>query len=127
MLDTQSIEFESFTMLKDTDRPKEPLRNKAARMWKNNNVRKKLAEEMQARNKLDPNADPEITEVIINEGRRDGTVNRFENKFKRDIRAMVDGHASRNLALYLKALEHRKVILLREKLRRLQEAEKLRG
>jgi hypothetical protein len=110
-------------MLKDPDQPKEPLRNKAARMWKNNNVRKRIAEERQSRKKPDPNADPEITEVLINEGRRDGSVRRFENKFKRDIRAMMEGHAARNLALYLTALNARKVILLKEKLRRLKAAQ----
>jgi hypothetical protein len=123
MLSVDSIKFENLTMLKDTDQPKEPLRNKAARMWKNNNVRKKIAEERQSRNKPDPNDDPEITEVLINDGRRDGTVNRFENKFKRDIRAMMEGHSARNVALYLKLLEQRKIILLREKLKRLRAAQ----
>ncbi len=123
MLYTTSIEYESVAMLKDSDQPKEPLRSKAARMWKNNNVRKKIAEERQSQKKPNPNDDPEITEVLINEGRRDGRVNRFENRFKRDLRAMMEGHAAQNLALYLKALEHRKVLLLREKLRRLKAAE----
>jgi hypothetical protein len=110
-------------MLKDTDQPKEPLRNKAARMWKNNSVRKKIAEERQARKAPDPNADPEITELIINEGRKSGRVTRFENRFKREIREMMEGHAAQNLALYLRALEHRKIILLREKLKRLRAAQ----
>jgi hypothetical protein len=57
-------------------------------------------------------------------GRRDGRINRFETKFKRDIRAMMEGYAARNLELYLASLNARKVILLKEKLRRLQEAEK---
>jgi hypothetical protein len=109
-------------MLKDSDQPKEPLRNKAARMWKNNNVRKKIAEERQSLKESESD-DPEVTELIINEGRKSGRVTRFENRFKRDIREMMEGHAARNLALYLAALRNRKLILLREKLRRLQEAE----
>jgi hypothetical protein len=59
---------ESFDVIKDIDQPKEPLRNKAARMWKNNKVRKKIAEERQSMRQPDPNADPEIVEVIVNEG-----------------------------------------------------------
>ncbi len=106
-------------MLKDADHPKEPLRNKAARMWKNNNVRKRIAEERQASSEP-VNNDPEVTELIVNEGRKSGRVTRCENRFKREIRAMMEGHAARNLALYLEALNARKVILLREELKRLQ-------
>jgi hypothetical protein len=110
-------------MLKDPDQPKEPLRSKAARTWKNNNVRKKISEERQSQGKPDPNADPEVTEVIINEGRKSGRVSRFENRFKRDLRVQMEGHAAQNVALYLRMLEHRKIILLREKLKRLKAAQ----
>jgi hypothetical protein len=68
-------------MLKDSDQPREPLRSKAARMWKNNSVRKKLAEERKSQRKPDRNDDPEVTEVIINDSRRSGRVSRFENRF----------------------------------------------
>ena len=110
-------------MLKNADHPKEPLRSKAARMWKNNDVRKKIVEERQSRNMPDPDADPQVTELIINDGRKSGRITRFENKFKSELRAMMDGHAARNLALYLEYLNARKVILLREKLRRLKAGE----
>jgi hypothetical protein len=113
----------SLPMLKDPDQPKEPLRSKAARMWKNNNVRKKIAEERQSRGKPDPNADPEITEVLINEGRKSGRVSRFNNRCKRDLRVQMEGHAAQNVELYLKVLEHRKIRLLREKSRGLQLAQ----
>jgi hypothetical protein len=78
-------------MRKDTDQPKEPLRNKAARMWKNNSVRKKIAEERQSRQKPERDADPEVTELIINEGRKSGRITRFENRFKREIRTQMEG------------------------------------
>jgi hypothetical protein len=109
-------------MLKDTDQPKEPLRSKAARMWKNNSVRKKLAEERQALKKPQTD-DPKVTELIINEGRKSGRITRFENKFKREIRTQMEGQAAQNVALYLKVLEHRKIRLLREKLKRLKAAQ----
>jgi hypothetical protein len=32
----------------------------------------------------------------------------------------MEGHAQRNLSLYLNVLKHRKIILLQEKLKRLQ-------
>jgi hypothetical protein len=110
-------------MLKDPDQPKEPLRSKAARMWKNNNVRKKIAEERQSQRKPDPNAGPEITEVLINDGRKSGRISRFENRFKRDLRVQMEGHSAQNVALYLKVLEYRKIRLLREKLKRLKAAQ----
>jgi hypothetical protein len=120
MLKGESINLMALPMLKDPDQPKEPLRSKAARMWKNNNVRKKLAEERRSRVTPDPNADPQVTEVLINEGRRSGRVTRFENKFRRDLRTQMEGQAAQNVELYLKVLEHRKIRLLREKLKRLK-------
>jgi hypothetical protein len=86
-------------MLEDPDQPKEPLRSKAARMWKNNSVRKKIAEERQSRGKPDSSADPEITEVIINDGRKSGRISRFENRFKKYIRVMMGDTAKLNLQL----------------------------
>ena len=83
-------------MLKEHDPPKEPLRIKAERKWKNNALRKRLIEEKQKPKLVDPNKEPEIAETIINEGRVDGSVKRFENQFLKDIRAMMEGHAERN-------------------------------
>ena len=113
-------------MLKDIDHPKEPLRNKAARMWKNNNVRKKIAEQKQSVKKP-KNDDPEVTELIINEGRRDGRITRFENKFKRDIRSMMSEQSRANLLIdgIWQDQRHRK--LLAEKLRRLKLAQQNNG
>jgi hypothetical protein len=81
-------------MLKDPDQPREPLRNKAARMWNNHDVSKRIAEERRPYKRPDPEGDAEITEVLINEGGREGRVNRFENKFRREIRTMMEGYAT---------------------------------
>jgi hypothetical protein len=70
-----------------------------------------------------PPKDPEIAETIVNVGRRDGRVTRFESRFKKEIRTMMEGHARRNLEFYYAALQHRRVILLKEKLKRLRAAQ----
>jgi hypothetical protein len=112
-------------MLKDDGPPKEPLRNVAERKWRNNHVRKRIVEERQKPKAKEPSGEPEIAETIINEGRVDGPIKRFESRFKKEIRAMMEGHAKRNLQLYTEMLQRRKVLLLREKLRRLKLAESM--
>ena len=72
---------------------------------------------------VDPNKPPEVAEVIANDGRRDGPRRRFESKFIKDIRAMMEGHAAQRLKHYLAAIEHRRYLLLKEKLRRLKAKE----
>jgi hypothetical protein len=69
---------------------------------------------------VESDAKPEAGDVITNDGRRDGPVNRFESKFKREIRAMMEGYAEVNLTINLMSLERRRRILLTEKLRRLK-------
>ena len=73
-----------------------------------------------------PPKDPEIAEAIVNVGRRDGRVTRFESRFKKEIRTMLEGHARRNVEFYYAALQHRRYRLLKEKLRRLQAAQQPR-
>jgi len=65
--------------------------------------------------------------VVTNEGRRDGRVSRFENKFKKEVRAMMEGHAGQNLKAYAIAIERRRYVLLKEKLRRLKLAQQGQG
>lgn len=114
---------ESASMLKEYDPPKEPVRVKAERRWKNNDLRKRITEEKQRPKLVDPNKEPEIAEAIINEGRVDGPIKRFETQFLKDIRAMLEGHAKRNLQLYAEMLQRRKLLLLKEKLKRLRAAQ----
>jgi hypothetical protein len=110
-------------MLKDDGPPNEPLRAKAERKWRNNEIRKRIVEERQKPKAKEPSKEPEIAEAIINEGRVDGPIKRFESRFKKEIRTMMEGHARRNLEFYYAALQHRRVLLLKEKLKRLRAAE----
>jgi hypothetical protein len=99
---------------------KEPARVKARRKWGNADVRKRVKQRQEKPKMVDPDAKPEVAGIISNEGRRDGRVNRFENKFKRDIRTMMEGQAQLNLQIYAIRLEQRHRKLLAEKLRRLK-------
>ena len=65
--------------------------------------------------------DPELAEVFDTD---DPKVQRFERKFIKDLRAMLEGHKQKNMAQYVAAMKEsirrRKNILLKEKLRRLE-------
>jgi hypothetical protein len=113
-------------MLKDfEDRPPEPARKKAERRWRNHDVEKRFKEE-KAKPKTtrrEPK-DLEIGETISNkkpDGR--GSLIRARTKFAKDIRMMMEGHAKRNLALYVISIRAQRNRLLREKLRRLEARE----
>ena len=114
-------------MLKEHEPTKEPARIRAARKWRNAELRRRVKEDRQRPKLIDPNREPEIAETIINDGRRDGPIHRVERKFVRDIRTMLEGHVDRNLAIYAAVIERRRYKLLKEKLRRLKLAEQNRG
>jgi hypothetical protein len=113
-------------MLKEHE-PKEKARSKAERKWGNAEVRKRVRERQEKPKLVDPDAKPEVAEVISNEGRRDGRVDRFENKFKRDIRTMMSEQSRANLQSYAIWLDKRHRVLLAEKLRRLKLAQQSNG
>ncbi len=54
-------------------------------------------------------------EKLLNEG-----TTKFESKFIKEIRSIMNENLERDLTNYLAHLQHRKKLLLREKLRRLQ-------
>jgi hypothetical protein len=110
-------------MLKEHEPPQESASEKAARRWKNAEVRNRLRQAQQKPKLVDPNNEPEIAETITNDGRIDGPLNRFESKFKKEIRQMMEGYSQQNLAFYKAAIEHRRYILLKEKLSRLKLAQ----
>ena len=112
-------------MLKEYETPKEPLRDVASRKWRNNQIRRRLTEEKQKPKLVDPDKEPEPADVIINDGRVDGPIKRFEDKFKKEIRDMMEGHTRRNLQLYAASIERRRYMLLKEKLRRLRLAQQM--
>jgi hypothetical protein len=114
---------ESFSMLEEYDPTKELAKIKGERRWTNAHVRKHVKEAQQKPKLVDPNREPEIAGVVINVGKRDGRINRFESRFKRDIRQMMEGYSATNLHHYLAYLERRRIKLLKEKLRRLKLAE----
>jgi hypothetical protein len=114
-------------MLKEHDQPKEKARVKAERRWKNSDAIKRLKEERAKPKLVDPNAPPEVAEVVINDDRLKGPVRNLERKVLRDIRAIMEGHANNNLTQYLAYLERRRIKLLTEKLRRLKLAEQANG
>jgi hypothetical protein len=110
-------------MLNEHDPPKDKASEIATRKWKNNDVRRRIIEAKQRPKVVDPNREPEIAETIINEGRRDGPVKRFERQFIKDMRAVFDEYRERNSQWYLASLHNRKIKLLKEKLRRLKAAQ----
>jgi hypothetical protein len=99
---------------------KERARLRAERKWKNADVRKRVKQRQEKPQLVDHKAKPEAGDVITNDGRRDGPVNRFESKFKCDLRTMILGYSEVNMAIHAMSIEHRRRILLREKLRRLK-------
>jgi hypothetical protein len=120
-------------MVKDLDRPKEPASKRATRMWRNHALTKKIKEGKKLvplfvdpdcidyeNNKvhLPKEAPPQPAEVIENEARP--RVNRFESKFIKDIRAMMNEHKAINVAWYRAVIYQQKRRLLLEKLRRLE-------
>jgi hypothetical protein len=109
-------------MVKVLEPPKEPASKVAERKWRNHDVTKRFLEARQRRPKLVEDREPEIAETITNDGRVDGPIKRAETKFAREIRAMMQSHVDKNLAMYVAQLDHRKRILLKEKLRRLKAA-----
>jgi hypothetical protein len=110
-------------MLKDLP-PKESSGEKAKRMWRNNAARQRIMEKRAEAKKVVAEAEakepPKVADVIANDGILHGSIRHFESQFKRDIRAMLQGHVDKNLMLYAATLQHRKRRLLVEKLRRLE-------
>ena len=109
-------------MVKEHEPPKEPARKKAERRWTNHEVTKRFLEARQRRPKLVEDHEPEIGETITNDGRVGGPIKRVETKFAKEIRAMLQSHVDKNLAIYAAAIDHRRRILLKEKLKRLKAA-----
>jgi hypothetical protein len=116
-------------MLKDP--PKVPASKRATRMWRNHALTKRIKEGKKLVPLLvDPDCidyenrkvhlskeAPQPAEVIENETPRK---NRFETKFIKDIRAMMNEHKAINVAWYRAVIYQQKRRLLLEKLRRLE-------
>jgi hypothetical protein len=108
-------------MLKDL--PKESASKVAERKWRNHALTQRYLEKRQEAKEASPrDADTEIrmAEAITNDHKLHGPVKRLESKFKKELKSLMQDHATRNLLLYSAYLQRRKNRLLREKLRRLE-------
>lgn len=111
-------------MFREHEPPREPASKVPERKWKNANLRKPIIEAKQRKPKLvTDDEEPEVADVIVNDGRVDGSLKRFESNFIKELRTMLECHAAKNLAFYKAAIEYRRIRLLKEKLRRLQLAQ----
>ena len=88
--------------MKDLDKPKESAEQRAIRMWSNYDLTKRFLEEVQKKEAIQKPAKttPDIAEVIETEHPRAEAVTRFERRFIKDFKAMLEDHKKRNVALY---------------------------
>jgi hypothetical protein len=100
----------------DIERPKESPEQRATRMWGNNDFTRRFLEE---KRKAPPRPATKVIEVHSTERPKADETTKFERKFIKDLRLMVEGHIRRNLLEYKRALRARTHRLKREKLKRL--------
>jgi hypothetical protein len=109
--------------MKDLDDPrKESAEQKAARMWSNYDLTKRFLEEIQNKEAIQKptKTTPDIAEVIETDRPRAEAVTRFERKFIKDFKAMLEDHKRRNVALYRLTLLTRIHRLKTERSKRLE-------
>ena len=109
--------------MKELDDPrKETAEQRAARMWSNYDLTKQfLAEAQKTETIQNPtNTTPDIGEMIETERPKAQAVTRFERKFIKDFKAMLENHKRRNVALYRLTLLTRIHKLKAEMARRLE-------
>jgi hypothetical protein len=100
----------------DIERPKESPEQRATRMWGNNDLTKRFLEE---KRKPPLQAATKVIEVLSTERPKADETTKFERKFIKDLRAMLEGHTQRNLMEYKRAIRARIHRLKKEKLKRL--------
>jgi hypothetical protein len=116
-------------MLRDIEHIRKSARERAARRWHNYQVEKQFkAAQKEAAEKAAKETKPvEVADVIEPDKRVNGAVTKFESKYIKDLREMLQGHEEetmrRSVALYLISLKMKKRRLLLEKLRRHQAAQ----
>jgi hypothetical protein len=108
-------------MLKHFDDIRKSAKERAQRRWQNYATERafKAARQEAANKPAEPKpiepADVIEQDRLIKEG-----ATKFESKFIKEIRAMLDEHKGRNLALYALSIKARRYRLLKEKLTRLE-------
>jgi hypothetical protein len=115
--------------MKDLDDPrKESAEQKAIRMWSNYDLTKRFLAEVQEKEAIQKpaKATPDIAEVIVTERPKAESVTRFERKFIKDFKAMLEDHKRRNVALYRLSLLSKLHRLKAETARRLETQPKVK-
>jgi hypothetical protein len=122
-------------MVRDLNRPMEPARKRAERKWCNNALStrfKKMkatgegSEEFLIRdgkkyfaNEVPKPPKEELRPADVLENPRP-KVDRFERKFVKDIKEMMEGHKQQNMAFYAAAIRHQKRRIMIEMIKRLE-------
>jgi hypothetical protein len=111
-------------MLKHIDDIRKSTRERAQRRWKNYAVEKAFkAAQQEAANAPKEPKELEPADVLEQERIIKEATTKFESKFIKDIRAMLDEHSKLSVALYALSIRVRHKRLLMEKLRRLEARE----
>jgi hypothetical protein len=100
----------------DLDHPKETPEQRATRQWGSADLTRRFLEEKQ-KPPLTPTK--KVIEVLSTERPKIEETMKFERRFLKDIRSMLEGHTHRNLLDYKRALRARIHRLKGEKLKRL--------
>ena len=108
----------------DLDHPKETPEQLAKRRWNNHAVEK--AFKAKAAEPKPIKTEPDIAEVMTTERPKADVITKFERKFIKELRAMLEGHTKRNLEMYRQTRESLRRKLLIAKYKRLlaQKAER---
>jgi hypothetical protein len=104
----------------DLDKPKETPEQRARRKWGNNDIAKRfLAEKKAAKEiQLTEKKEPVIGKAIKTVRPKAEELTKFERRFIREIREMLEGHTKRNLLKYKLSLLMRREKLIAEVKRR---------
>lgn len=112
-------------MLKHIDDIRKSARERAQRRWKNYQTIKSM-KAAQKKAAEDAAKEPTIADPgdVLEQNKliKKGTT-KFESKFIKEIRSIMNENLERDLTNYLAHLQHRKKLLLKEKLRRLLAAQ----
>jgi hypothetical protein len=120
---TEESNIDLARQMKDLDDTrKETAEQKAIRMWSNYDLTKRFLEEVQKKEAIPKPAKttPDIAEVIETERPRAEAVTRFERRFIKDFKVMLEDNKRRNVALYRLALLSKLHRLKAEMARRLE-------
>jgi hypothetical protein len=108
-------------MIKEIDdKPKEPARRRAARLWGNHDIEKRIKKERNESKGAPPTLkEPRIGEAITKQGRPDRryAVTRVQTQFEKHIKGLMEGHANQNLFNYKLTLRTQKIKMLKAKLK----------